>query len=160
GDYFVVVANSFGAVTSAIAPVTVVRYLPTGDVTAAMGARVSFSILKVGRPITVRWFKDGQPLREGGLLQSDFYETILRLSAVNDSSAGQYCMIASNQWGEAHAPCTTLTVVPAGPLDALHPIGTLPPGQFYNLEWHNGLFVAAGAYQIATSTNGSDWSSH
>jgi len=157
GDYSVVITNSFGAVTSAIAPVTVVRFLPTVDVTAALGARVSFSVLKNGRPITVRWSKDGQSYQPDSLLTFNLFEMPLVLPDVVNTNAGQYCVLASNQWGVVQPPCSTLTVVAPGPLDALHPIGQLPPGQFSNLEQQNGSFFALGAYQIATSIDGINW---
>ncbi len=67
GDYFVVVTNAFGAVTSLVATLNVdapanatILVQPYGDI-LAVGSYFNISVVAVGQPpLTYQWFHDGQ----------------------------------------------------------------------------------------------------
>jgi hypothetical protein len=148
GDYFVVVDNASGRATSSVAPVTIVQHLPETTVTAAEGARVSFSVAAVGRSLAVQWLKDNVSLNTA--------ESLVTVPFVDRSDAGQYCVVASNAWGVVRA-CSSLNVVEPGPLDALHPVGQLIDGYYYNLEREHEVFFALGNYRITSSSDATNW---
>jgi hypothetical protein len=119
GAYTVVVGNSSGSVTSAVATLTVlsppsITAQPQGQ-TVAVGADVAFSVAANGTaPLTYQWRRNGLPV--GG--NSDH----LNLVNVQAADAGDYTVFVSNAAGSLESASATLTVVAAptivsGPAD-------------------------------------------
>ena len=110
GNYQVVVTNWLGAVTSAVAVVTV--NVPAGIVSqpfslsAATGMNVSFSVGVVGSPpLTFQWQFNGANI-------AGATNATLTLPNVQLASVGSYQVSVSNLFGSATSQKVTLTLVP------------------------------------------------
>jgi hypothetical protein len=109
GTYTVVVTNTFGAVTSPAATLTVVAIAPTVvapplDQTAGIGASADFTVTAAGSPpLTYQWSFDGRPI--WGASSSDLY-----LANLQPSQAGTYAVTVTNAFGAVTSSPATLTV--------------------------------------------------
>jgi hypothetical protein len=126
GDYTVVVANSLGSATSAVATLTVTPALPQFTLqpqsqTIAAGENASFTATAIGTdPISYQWQFNGTDLAGRN-------STSLSLTDVQAANAGDYSLIASNSVGTNVSAFATLTVNPAVPTITLQPVNVSPP---------------------------------
>ncbi len=113
GNYTVLVTNSWGAVTSSVATLTVL--VPSGistqpqDLAIVKGQSATFSVTASGTaPLTYQWRFNGSPLPAET-------NSILALSNVQSNQAGIYTVVVNNSAGTVTSTGATLTVyVPAG----------------------------------------------
>ena len=105
GNFSVVVANSAGAITSAVATLTVL--LPPSITTQPAnqyGALNSTVTLQVGvtgtAPFSYQWFKAGNPLTDGGNI-SGANTAALTISALTTNDLDVYAVTVSNDYGSA-----------------------------------------------------------
>jgi 2-hydroxy-3-keto-5-methylthiopentenyl-1-phosphate phosphatase len=165
GSYMVVVTNSWGSVTTAVAMLTV--YVPPAVTTqpqsqaVAQDQNVSFSVVASGTsPFTYQWYFNGTPL--GGGAQS----STLTLNTIGTNNGGNYTVVVNNNWGSVTSAVATLTIlVPAG-------ITTQPQSQAVvqgqnasfsvgasgtaplNYQWNfNGTAVSGATTSALTLTN-------
>jgi plastocyanin len=115
GDYFVVVSNSAGAVTSAVATVQVVVPLPiitSHPVTVSVlpGSTVTFDVRASSEvPMTYRWFFNGVQVSEPNSSSS------LTLTSVQLVNAGEYHVVVGNSAGSVRSASARLQVSGAPP---------------------------------------------
>lgn len=110
GDYFVVVTNGFGSVTSSVAPLFVdaptyptIVWQPYGD-TVAVGGYYSFNVTAIGDPpLTYQWFANGAFL-------TGATNKTLTFTDVQTTNAGTYQVAANNPAGTAWSLPAILTV--------------------------------------------------
>ena len=113
GSYTVVVTNSWGSATSAVATLTVL--VPPGITTqpqsqaVVVGQSATFSAAASGTvPLRYQWRFNGTPL-------TGSTNAALALSNVQSNQAGSYLVVVTNVAGSATSLVATLTVyVPAG----------------------------------------------
>lgn len=111
GSYTVLVTNTAGSVTSAVAVLTVIdlpriTILPV-DQSVAVGRNVSFSVVATGTaPLRYQWSKDGRAI-------AGAVSDTLALTAVTDADAGIYSVAVSNAAGTDASRAVTLVVSPA-----------------------------------------------
>jgi hypothetical protein len=109
GTYTVVVTNTFGAVTSPAATLTVIGMPPTVvvpplDQTAGIGASADFTVSAAGsRPLMYQWSFDGRPI--SGASSSDLY-----LANLQPLEAGTYAVTVTNAFGAVTSSPAMLTV--------------------------------------------------
>lgn len=109
GNYAVVVANTSGSVTSAVATVTVLvpPTITTQPATqsAGQGQNASFSVAVSGTaPFSYQWSFNGTPLPGGT-------SATLALVNVQTNDAGSYTVVVANTAGSATSAVATLTVL-------------------------------------------------
>ncbi len=126
GSYRVVVTNAFGAVTSAVAVLTVldgppiITVQPQSQVVAS-GADVTFSVSAIGsEPLFYQWQFEWEKI-------PGETNAWLTLSNVDETMAGQYTVIVYNEYGKETSAGAMLQVVP---FDRLLESG--------NLAWRTG----------------------
>jgi hypothetical protein len=109
-DYTVVVTNNYGAVTSAVATLTINS--PPGitsqpqDQTVVQGGTASFSVTAGGSaPLRYQWRRNGVNL--GGETNDT-----LTLPSVQTNQAGSYTVVVTNFVGSVTSAVATLTVIP------------------------------------------------
>ncbi len=121
GSYDVVITNTVGAATSAVAVLTV--YVPPPPVftlqpesqTVPAGANVTLTTLATDTwPITYQWYFGGAELPGAT-------STNLSLTNVQAGNDGDYTVVAANAWNAATSTVATLTVVPMAPILTLQP---------------------------------------
>jgi hypothetical protein len=124
GSYSVIVANNFGSVTSAVAYLTV--NVPAGILSSPQSLAVSlgndavFSASAAGNPSpSVQWLFNGLPLAEGGRFLGTT-QTVLTILNAQTDDAGNYQIVATNQFGSATSAVAALTVN----LPACAPVGS------------------------------------
>ena len=123
GSYRVVVSNSAGSATSAVAvlnvetgPVAPAITSQPASQTVVTGGSALFGVIATGTaPLSYQWYKDGS-LISGATTSS------LSLSNVQEADEGGYSVVVSNAAGTATSNAAALTVT-----DQL-------PGQIYNLQ--------------------------
>ncbi len=144
GAYSVIVANSFGSVTSAPAILTVLVQLPVFDHDPVSQGSV------VGNPVDLWGTAHGNPPPS---FQWQFNDQdipgatnlSLDLWSVAYSNAGNYRLVAGNEAGWATSRVATLTVSAPGPLDRWGWRHPLPQGNdLFRVAYGNGSFVALG----------------
>ena len=127
GNYDVVVSNSSGSVTSAVATLTVQLRPPTisywgGDVDAAIGLSLTLWSTAYGSlPLSYQWVKDGQPV---GANSNVFYKASAELA-----DAGNYRLIVTNFAGAVTSAVARVRILPLllyGPSDIYAYFGTSP----------------------------------
>jgi alpha-tubulin suppressor-like RCC1 family protein/outer membrane protein assembly factor BamB len=120
GPYFVVVTNSFGSVTSAVATLTTVSNIsipvitrqPTNQSGIVRGSHAVFDVEVSGTPpLRFQWFYNGNPI-DGGTNSSARTDTLV-LS--NVQSGGIIRVSVSNDFGGTVSSNATLTVSNASP---------------------------------------------
>jgi hypothetical protein len=108
GSYDVVITNSYGSVTSAVANLTVlvppaITTQPSNQ-TAVVGSSVSFSVTATGTaPLTYQWALNGTNL--AGATTDP-----LQLTNVQLNQAGSYAVMVANEAGSTNSTTATLTV--------------------------------------------------
>jgi subtilisin-like proprotein convertase family protein len=114
GNYSVVVNNSVGSTTSAAAVLSVLVApaidLQPQDVAMLPGSTANFSASASGSlPLGYQWQLNGTNLSGGGRI-SGATSTMLAISSVQTSDAGNYTMVASNAVGVATSAVAVLTI--------------------------------------------------
>ena len=116
GNYFVIVSNSYGSVTSSIAALTVL--LPATitsqpqSVTATAGSTVSFSVVAAGSlPLSFHWSLNSTNL-------AGATNATLTLTNVQPAQAGNYSVRVSNLGGSTNSATATLMVNTPASCDA------------------------------------------
>ncbi len=115
GNYTVVVTNSAGSVTSAVAVLTVIvppslSSQPLSQ-TNVLGSTASFSAGASGTaPLSYQWRFNGANLANGGRL-SGVSSSALSISGVQSSDAGGYALVVSNSGGAVTSAVAVLTVL-------------------------------------------------
>lgn len=156
GDYLVVITNSYGSVTSAVATLTVTAppaiSVPPGSLFAGLGNSASFSVSALGSgPFDYAWYFDGT-----NLLQSGSSSTLF-LTNISGANAGAYQVIITNNYGSVTSLMATLTVglpptISSQPISLTNLVGTtatfsvLPGGSGpFNYQWQfNGTNLPNG----------------
>ena len=143
GSYQVVVSNDFGAVTSALATLTVlvppaIVTNPTNVIVLA-GAPASFSVEATGTaPLSYRWFFQGQ-------LIPSAISNRLAFASVAVSNGGAYQVIVTNAAGQATSSVATLTVLV--PLTITNQPASLSVWPYTNITLTVGVSGALPIYQ-------------
>jgi hypothetical protein len=111
GDYWVVVSNTFGAVTSTVVTLTIAaRPGITGQPqsrTNHLGTTATFSVSVTGTtPILYQWQRQATNL-------PDQTSASLSLANVQFMDQGAYDVVLSNQYGSITSQVATLTVIPS-----------------------------------------------
>ncbi len=116
GPYEVVVTNALGAVTSAVATLTVIRVPPEigtqpAGRTVNFGGTATFSVVVGGtEPLSFQWLKNGTALVNGGNTSGVTTPT-LTLSGVSGADGSGYRVTITNAQGSVTSQVATLTVV-------------------------------------------------
>jgi alpha-tubulin suppressor-like RCC1 family protein len=118
--YRVVVTNSYGTATSAVATLTVLAPVQiTGQPAsqaALLGSNVTFRVTVTGSdPLAYRWSFKGAPMSDDNRLSGSATST-LTVSSVQSSDAGGYAVVISNSINSVSSRTATLT-----PLSVLAP---------------------------------------
>lgn len=112
GNYAVIVSNVHGALTSAVARLTVVTQPPEimlqpTNLTATAGQSASMIVEATGNPApSYQWFFNGLPLASA-------VQPTLRLLNVRETNSGAYFVVVSNLDDSVTSEVVTLTVNPA-----------------------------------------------
>ena len=148
GNYNVMVSNSAGAITSAVAALTII-VPPTittqpQSLTVAVGESVSFHVTASGTTPNYQWQHDG--VNVTGAIQPT-----LLLSNVQTNDAGAYEVVVRNAAGSVTStPPAILTVYPLAWVEA--PSGLRPDGSF-EVRWAGGH----GTLVLEASQNLLNW---
>ncbi len=129
GGYRVLVNNSAGSVTSAVAVLEVVPALTPPSITTqpasrtvTAGTNVAFTVAASGGgSLSYQWLFNGTGLANGGQV-SGANSSTLSLSFVRLSNAGDYSVVVANAAGSVTSTPAILTVTPAATC------GAAPPG--------------------------------
>ena len=110
GNYFVVVSDAAGSVTSVVASLTVLvapsLQVQPASQSVVQGQAASFSTAVTGTaPLSYQWIFKGSPLK--GATTS-----ALALTNVQPSDAGSYALVVTNIAGSITSSAATLTVTP------------------------------------------------
>ena len=114
GSYALVVSNTYGAVTSSVASLTVTyppsfTTEPTNQSVVVGGAAQFTAAVAGGVPLAYQWRQNGTNLVAGGNL-SGVATNVLTLSGVAAASAGSYTLVVTNIFGAATSSAAVLTV--------------------------------------------------
>jgi hypothetical protein len=152
GNYWLIVTNPAGSVTSAVAVLTVTMAplitVPPTNQTVGLGSAVTFTVSAVGiAPLSYQWQENGTSLTNGNRI-SGVINTNLTLTNAQVSDNGNYSVIVTNNFGSVtSSPPAVLTVLTA-PM-----FGGITAGT-------NGSFILTGSggtnngtYSVLTSTN-------
>ncbi|MGD0263190.1 MAG: immunoglobulin domain-containing protein, partial [Verrucomicrobiota bacterium] len=118
GNYKVVVTNSAGSVTSAVASLTVnlppaITGQPASQALVA-GSDALFTVAASGTaPLSYRWLFNGTNLADGGQFNGTT-NAALSISNVQSANAGAYSVVVTNSAGSATSALATLMVNPPG----------------------------------------------
>ncbi len=132
GSYFIVVSNTYGSVTSAVASLTVNLVPPSittqpQDVTVIPGQDATFSVAADGsEPFTYQWYYNTTTPVLGAT------DSTLILGGVQPGDAGSYSVLVSNPVGSVISSNAILTVNtnPVAPLFITQPASrTVQPGE-------------------------------
>jgi hypothetical protein len=163
GNYYVIVSNSFGSITSRLASLTisappVIVAHPTNQ-TVIVGQTVTFTVGVSGStPLSFQWIYNGFPL--AGATSSN-----LVFTNVQPSRGGTYSVLVSNSVGTALSSNATLVVVvpPTVTIAATDSNGseTGPDAAVFTVTRNSGTNVPLTVnFNIAgTAGNGSDYQS-
>jgi lysophospholipase L1-like esterase len=118
GSYTLLVTNGVGAVTSAVATLTVngppVITTPPASQAVVAGASVSFNVTAAGtQPLSYRWRFNGTNLGDGGQVSGSGGAT-LTVSNVQLTNAGGYSVVVTNVAGAVTSVVATLSVTVPG----------------------------------------------
>ncbi|MDB6056493.1 MAG: C-terminal target protein [Verrucomicrobiales bacterium] len=113
GNYFVVVSNAYGCVTSSVVNVTIATqpaiYQQPEAAAVREGDWVEFGTFCGGSALNAQWYHNGNSI-PGANDWSSFYIGYTKLS-----DAGTYYLVVSNSVGKATSKKVTLTVSPTPP---------------------------------------------
>jgi hypothetical protein len=152
GNYFVVVSNFAGSVTSVVAALSfdasaLSILVPPKNVTAEAGYSASFNVLVSGiPPFAYQWNQDGTPIPGATNIS-------LTLPSVGTNDAGAYTVVVTNGYGSVTSTAAQLTVTP----------GAIPPNLAV-ARLANNLTITFTAesgrtYRLLSSTNLTAWTS-
>ncbi|HTL71901.1 MAG TPA: immunoglobulin domain-containing protein [bacterium] len=115
GDYSVIVSNSFGAITSAVArldvPVPPAIVSQPQNTAVAVGNTASFTVSATGSPpLTIRWLRNGSPLSDDGRITGTATATLV-ISNAQPADAQSYSVIVSSDYGAVTSSAATLTLM-------------------------------------------------
>lgn len=113
--YFVIVNNRAGAVTSSVANLAVLVpaafTLQASNRAVKLGTNTFFrAAAKGSAPFTFQWFKDGNPLADGGNI-SGATSNVLAVTALTTNDNGNYWLVASNAVNAIISSNALLTVI-------------------------------------------------
>ena len=160
GAYAVVVANSFGSVTSSIVNLTILAGPPNltsvpASVSVFPGGTAKFGATAVGStPITYQWYFNTNTLIPGAT------SSTLVIPLIQAGDVGTYSVRATNPNGNTNSPPATLTILPATP-NYIAAILTRSPIAYWRLNETNGSTAfdsegsLDGSYNILTTLNNS-----
>ena len=156
GYYSVGVTNSSGGANSAEALLTVkpltITLQPQSQALVA-GDSVSFTVSALGHlPLHYQWRFDGHEI-------SGATNSILTLTNVQLSDAGDYVVIVTNGFSSATSAVAQMTVaLPGGPLDLWLKRESGIALDLFGITYGQGLFVAVGdSGAILSSSDGVTW---
>ncbi|MBI5772863.1 MAG: immunoglobulin domain-containing protein [Verrucomicrobia bacterium] len=139
GDFTLVVTNAHGAVTSAVATLTVVLppaiSVQPSSQTAVSESGVSFTVTASGGALSYQWRRDGSVLLDVGNITGANTAT-LTLTDVSSGDAGIYSVFISNPAGSVTSSNATLTLV-------VPPEITIPPASQNVAAGRNVTFTVA-----------------
>jgi hypothetical protein len=110
GNYYVVVSNSFGGVSSALATLAMKPYLaaPFAGASANYGDKIELGATAWGSgPLTYQWYQNGQALEKSGIP--------LRLNSANFHNGGSYTLVVSSPYGSVTNDSQYVDVLPVQP---------------------------------------------
>ncbi|HVM49754.1 MAG TPA: immunoglobulin domain-containing protein [Candidatus Acidoferrum sp.] len=115
GSYDVIVSNIYSSATSQVATLSVFQppgiSVPPLDTAVILGSNAVLSVVANGStPIGYAWWKDGNPLSNGGRISGATNST-LNIAAVTTSDAGGYSVTLSNIVGAYTSSVAVLTVL-------------------------------------------------
>src|SRR5208282_4395722 len=158
-NYSVVVSNTYGSLTSAVARLEVVLsppYIVSGpeDQTALVGSTVTLSVEAGGdAELAFQWQENGTNLVDGGNISGSATAT-LTLAAVTAADARTYSVIVSNAIGSVSSARAALTVLPvtspSASLVSLHSFS----GGTNGFNPYGGLVQGADGNLYGTTLNG------
>jgi uncharacterized delta-60 repeat protein len=147
GNYTVVITNSLGSVTSAVASLTVIDPFITNQPVSLgtnMGNTVTFSAGVIGTtPITYQWLKNGAPLT-GATLPT------VTLANVQASDTANYTLVASNSFGSTTSSVAAFSVNLALP-ESLNP-GFTDPVIATAIQTNGNILVGGRFSSVAGQT--------
>jgi hypothetical protein len=113
GNYQVIVSNSYGSATSAVATVTVlvppsIITQPTND-SPALGGIATFSVKAAGTPLTYQWLFDSAPLSDNGHVTGSAGNQ-LTINLVTANDVGSYSVVVSNSAASVTSAVVQLTL--------------------------------------------------
>jgi hypothetical protein len=116
GSYQVVVTNNYGAVTSAVATLTVlgapIVLMQPSNLVSMPCSSTNLSVTALGAPpLFYQWRKDGVPLTDGSDFSGSASAT-LTITSAQTPDTGQYSVIVSNWFGTVSSTNAILIVVP------------------------------------------------
>jgi uncharacterized repeat protein (TIGR03803 family) len=170
GLYSVIVSNSFGAVTSAPAFLTVTSSVPVitlqpTNQTVLSGATATFRVGAVGNfPLFYQWQLNGNNLTDSANIIGTA-TTILTIANASSVNAGTYSVIVSNSLGSVSSAGAVLTLLnitltnlysfTGGP-DGANPNALVQDtnGIFYGTTQNGGTNGYGTIFQIQLTTNG------
>jgi len=122
--YQLVVTNNYGAVTSAVAQLTVIGGAPQvlADIPATQffyaGRQIVLSVTVGGTaPFTFQWQRNGSNLSNGGRI-SGATSNVLVINYAGIADAGNYQLLINNGQGAAQSALSAVTVQPVPQLNA------------------------------------------
>jgi uncharacterized delta-60 repeat protein len=153
GGYSVVLSNADGCITSAVAILTVIDPVITGQPasqTRIPGQMATFEVTAAGTGLNFQWRKDGTPL-------AGCTGPALTLANLEYSDTGSYSVVVSNQYGSLTSAAAVLTMnLPT--LDTWFDRNAPEPvlGDHGRITFGNGTFAVVGS-SIWISSNGLAW---
>lgn len=151
GPYYVVLTNSMGAITSAVATLTIgfppQITTPPQSQTIVAGQNASFSVVASGtNPLRYQWLLNGSAL-------SGATGSSLTLTNVQAAQAGNYTVVVTNSVSSATSAPASLTVIPPSVNLSVAP-GTGMTAQGFSFQ----LTVSPGStYVIWASSDLQNW---
>ena len=113
GNYWVVVSNPYGAVTSSVVTLTVALYIAgqPSDVAVLAGANALFSVGAVGAvPVSFQWMKNGTNIANGGSV-SGAKTSLLYVGGAGAADAATYSVVISCTYGNVTSRLAQLSVL-------------------------------------------------
>ena len=124
GNYWIVVTNDWGSVTSSVAVLTVasspvIVTQPSNQV-SAVGSNATFAVTAVGiLPLSYQWKVNGTNLVDGGNI-SGSTTNVLIINPAQTTNSGNYTVIVTNIAGSATSSVAVLTVA-SSPVIVMQP---------------------------------------
>lgn len=112
GNYLVVVTNTYGNSTSAVATLTVQNPVfiigqPSSEA-VLFGSNASFTVSATGTALNYQWYFNGTPLSDGGRISGSAAPT-LSIANVQSNDAGAYYVTVTNFFSAAKSMTASLT---------------------------------------------------
>jgi len=127
GSYFVVVTNTYGSATSAVAVLTVMAppaivSQPAASVGILQGQALSLQVGATGGGLAFQWFANNVNLTDGGNVFGSATGNLVITPAFT-SNSGSYSVIVSNPFGSVTSAVSAVTVL-AGTVGQQYSAGT------------------------------------